>query len=104
MDAGQQHAIDVQQRLHTRRRLFREQRPLRLGETQVVIGVMPASFRYPSRTTELWVPLAISPQRYAERGSHWLMGLARLKPGVTLEQANEQMNIIANRLLGLPRG
>ncbi len=68
------------------------------GENYTVIGVMPASFRYPSRTTELWVPLVIPPQRSAERGSHWLMSVARLKSGVTLEQANEQMNIIAKRI------
>lgn len=68
------------------------------GENYTVIGVMPASFRYPSRTTELWVPLVITPQQSTQRGSHWLMGVARLKPGVTLEQANEQMNIIAKRI------
>lgn len=68
------------------------------GENYTVVGVMPASFRYPSRTTELWVPLVITPQQSAERGSHWLMTVARLKPGVSLEQANEQMNLIAKRI------
>jgi putative ABC transport system permease protein len=74
-------------------------KPLQLGgEAYTVIGVMPASLRYPSRTTELWVPLVISPQQQAARGSHFLFGLARLKPGVTLPQAQEEMRVIARRL------
>ena len=68
------------------------------GENYTVIGVMPASFRYPSRTTELWVPLVITPQQSTQRGSHWLMCVARLKPGVSLEQANDQMSSIARQL------
>lgn len=68
------------------------------GENYTVIGVMPASFRYPSRTTDLWVPLLISPQSATARGSHFLFGLARLKPGVTFAQAQEQMSTIARRI------
>jgi putative ABC transport system permease protein len=68
------------------------------GENFTVIGVMPASLRYPSRTTDLWVPLVISPQQAASRGSHWLFGLARLKPGVTFQQAQEEMSGIARHI------
>jgi putative ABC transport system permease protein len=73
--------------------------PIQLGgESFSVIGVMPASLRYPSRTTDLWVPLLVSPQQQAARGSHFLFGLARLKPGVSLRQAQEEMRVIARRL------
>lgn len=68
------------------------------GENYTVIGVMPASFRYPSRTIDLWVPLIISQQSATARGSHFLFGLARLKPGVSFGQAQEQMNSIARRI------
>jgi putative ABC transport system permease protein len=68
------------------------------GENFTVIGVMPASLRYPSRTTDLWVPLVISQQQTTARGSHFLFGLARLKPGVTFQQAQEQMTGIARRI------
>jgi putative ABC transport system permease protein len=68
------------------------------GENFTVIGVMPASLRYPSQTTELWVPLVISPQQAASRDSHSFFALARLKPGVTFQQAQEEMSGIARRI------
>jgi putative ABC transport system permease protein len=68
------------------------------GENYTVIGVMPANFRYPSRLTDLWVPLVMPPQQFTARGSHFLLALARLKPGVTFQQAQEQMSAIAHRI------
>ncbi|HMZ21724.1 MAG TPA: ABC transporter permease, partial [Blastocatellia bacterium] len=68
------------------------------GEEFTVIGVMPASLRYPSRLTDLWVPLVIPPQQFNSRGSHFLFGLARLKPGVSFAQAQEQMSAVARRI------
>src|SRR6185503_2135937 len=69
------------------------------GKSWTVIGVMPEGFQYPSRA-EMWVPVG---QRSADpgweqRGNHpGLYGVARLKPGVTLEQAKANMNgIVAN--------
>jgi predicted permease len=57
------------------------------GEPHTVIGVMPASFAFTPGGPELWVPLALSAEqktRYAER---YLRVFARLKPGVSIEQA-----------------
>jgi putative ABC transport system permease protein len=68
------------------------------GETFSVIGVMPASFRFPARTTELWIPLVILPQQAASRGNHAWLVIGRLKDGVTLSQAQGQMNVIARRI------
>src|SRR5262245_35957948 len=68
------------------------------GESYTVIGVMPPEFRFPSRLTELWVPLVIPPDQVNRRDSHWMFTLARLKPDVGFEQAREQMVAIARRL------
>jgi putative ABC transport system permease protein len=65
-----------------------------------VIGVMPQGFRFPSRV-EMWVPVGpLSDQPgWRSRGSHpGLFALARLKAGVTLEQAREDMKIVAAAL------
>ena len=66
----------------------------------VVIGVMPADFRY-SRQTELWVPvgqLADNPSIKPRDNHPGLRGVARLKPGVTLEQARADLDAVAARL------
>jgi putative ABC transport system permease protein len=61
-----------------------------------IVGVMPASFRFPSHA-ELWVPLSKEFWE-APREAHFLDVLGRLKPGITLEQARERMAIIATEL------
>jgi putative ABC transport system permease protein len=70
------------------------------GKSYTVIGIMPQSFAYPSRA-EMWVPVGqLSDQpSWKERGNHpGLYGVARLKPGMTFEQANADMNNIAANL------
>lgn len=62
-----------------------------------VIGVMPQGFRFPSRV-EMWVPVGqLSDQpSWKQRGNHpGLYGVARLKPGATVEQARAEMDTIA---------
>jgi predicted permease len=53
-----------------------------------VIGVMPSDFRYPSNTTEYWLPLTFNPQNV---GAHWAVQngifIGRVKPGTSLEAA-----------------
>ncbi len=68
------------------------------GESHVVVGVMPARFQFPSSDDEAWVPIAFTPQEASNRGRHYLQVLARLKPGVTLAQAQSEMSTIAARL------
>jgi putative ABC transport system permease protein len=68
------------------------------GESFTVVGVASPDFRFPSRLTELWTPLALTPAQTANRGSHFLNVIARLKPGMTLEQAQRQMSLIARRI------
>src|SRR4051794_19801647 len=48
------------------------------GENFTVVGVMAPNFRFPSRLTELWVPLDLTPVQRADRGNHFLFALGRL--------------------------
>jgi putative ABC transport system permease protein len=69
------------------------------GKSYTVIGVMPEGFQIPSRV-EMWVPVGqlSGDANWQQRGNHpGLYGVARLKPGVTLAQAQAEMtNIAAN--------
>jgi putative ABC transport system permease protein len=57
-----------------------------------IIGVMPASFRFQNREADVWAILTLDPPR--RRGPFFLRGLARLRPGTTLEQANREMDAL----------
>lgn len=71
-------------------------KPLTLnGQSHTVIGVMPPHFQFPSPRDELWVPIAFSPQAAANRGNNSYEVVGRMKAGVTLEQAQAEMNTIA---------
>ncbi|MBD0372856.1 MAG: ABC transporter permease [Pyrinomonadaceae bacterium] len=68
------------------------------GRQYTVIGVMPQGFQYPSRSTQFWTPLDLTEEQISNRDEHWLMTLARLKPGVTIEEAQAGMTTIARRI------
>jgi len=74
------------------------------GETFTVIGVMPAGFRFPitAPKTGVWTTLAVDDTPTGDgmtnRGMHWLNAMGRLKPGVTVAQADQEMKAIAARL------
>ena len=63
------------------------------GHPYTVIGVMPAGFRYPiSDRNAIYTPLNPTRSDMREnRGSHWLPTVARLKPGVSIQQAEADM-------------
>ncbi|HKG47548.1 MAG TPA: ABC transporter permease [Pyrinomonadaceae bacterium] len=74
-------------------------KPLTLnGESYIVVGVMPARFQFPTSDNQIWVPIAFTSEEAADRGVHYLQVVARLKSGVTLEQAQAEMHTIAARL------
>ena len=58
---------------------------------------MPPDFDFPNRQTEYWRPLALNPAN-ASRSFHSLSVMARLKEGVSVEQAAAEMRTIAERL------
>ncbi|MGA9182552.1 MAG: ABC transporter permease [Candidatus Acidiferrales bacterium] len=69
------------------------------GVASTIVGVMPPGFApfygYP---IDIWQPINPANKRYNARFDHWLMPVGRLKPGVTLGQAQADMNVIAQRL------
>ncbi len=67
------------------------------GETYTVVGIMPRWFRFPS-ATDLWIPMDVSRQKLTKRGTHNYRAIARLKPGVGVEQARADLVTIAARL------
>ncbi len=71
------------------------------GEIYTVAGVMPKDFGFPTfwaKKAQLWTPLIFSPERAQERSGSSLRIFARLKPGVTTEQAQAEMSAISIRL------
>jgi putative ABC transport system permease protein len=68
------------------------------GQLYTVAGVMPSTFRYPTRETDAWEPLAVDQELRTQRGTFWLTTVARLKPGVKLAQAQQEMDAISGRL------
>jgi putative ABC transport system permease protein len=67
------------------------------GAPTTIVGVMPADFYFPTRSTEFWAPITLDPAN-ATRGGHFLGVVARMKPGVTVEQAQVHMRTLAERL------
>ena len=68
------------------------------GEAYTVLGVMPPDFGMRGGQADLWVPLSFGPHRPADRGSAYLGAIGRLKPGVSLEQARLEMDLLGQRL------
>ena len=67
-------------------------------EPYTVRGVMPPSFRFPDSTIALWVTQRFPEAAYADRTDNFLIGVARLKAGVTLEQAQADFGRVASIL------
>jgi putative ABC transport system permease protein len=70
------------------------------GASYIVAGVLPPQFFFPIREAEVAVPLApdADPLRGVRTSTHFLQALARLKPGVTREQAEADLTAVARRL------
>jgi predicted permease len=66
------------------------------GRARTVVGVMPQGFRFPD-IAELWAPVALTPKTF-NRTDHGLLSVARLKDGVTLQEAQAEMQNIAARI------
>ncbi len=69
------------------------------GERYNVIGIMPEGFRDPKPGIELWVPMSFEPgSNLNTRNNYFLLTLARLRPGVTIQQARDEMAVISRDL------
>ncbi|MHB8500035.1 MAG: ADOP family duplicated permease [Candidatus Acidiferrales bacterium] len=70
-------------------------RPITLdGEPYSVIGVMPRSFDYP-QGVQLWMPAALPDSAASDYQQYYIRVMARLKPGVSIAQAQAQMTALA---------
>ena len=70
------------------------------GVPTEIVGVLPASFDYPAGA-DVWKPLAFTPDQLTPnyRGSHYLDAIARIKPGLTIEQARADMKALTSTIV-----
>jgi predicted permease len=71
------------------------------NEAPEIIGVMPEGFRFPSDQTQAWHTLGWDPEAREQvwfRRAHWVRAFGRLAPGVTLEEADAQLQVVVRRL------
>jgi putative ABC transport system permease protein len=73
------------------------------GESYTVVGILPPRLDFPAShemasAFELCTPLAMDAQEQSNRANHVLLGVARLKSGVTEEQARLEMTRVASQL------
>jgi len=81
-------------------------RSLRLdGTDAVVVGVVPANFEFTSpwmrtETCQLWMPMSLEAEK-TKRDSHFLLGIARLRPTVSVTAADAEIKTLGKRLTAL---
>jgi putative ABC transport system permease protein len=68
------------------------------GGLYTIVGVMPEGFNFLGANPGVWTPMAIEQWEIDSPGSHNYRAVARLKPGVTLAQAEAEMNLLAARM------
>ena len=68
------------------------------AEPHTVVAVMPAFVRLPAPATQVWIPLVVPPALVHERGFHAYEVIGRIKPQVSLEDAQKEMVLIARRI------
>jgi putative ABC transport system permease protein len=68
------------------------------GMPFTVVGVMGPEFAFPSRDYQLWSPHTFDPSELVRRTSYSYLAVARLKPGVTIDQANADLDAIMKQL------
>ena len=68
------------------------------GESYTIVGVLPATFQFALRNSDLWIPYQPTQNQLTRRYMHSSNLIGRLKPGVTPEQAQSEMNVIASRI------
>lgn len=70
------------------------------GRSREIVGVMPERFRYPTADTQLWLPMQLDPNAAFAGGFNYT-GIARLRPGVTLEAAQREFTAVLPRVVEL---
>jgi hypothetical protein len=70
------------------------------GRPRQIVGVMPARFRFPTAATQIWLPLQLDPNASFSGGFNYT-GIARLKPGVTIAEAQRDFTRVLPRVVDL---
>jgi putative ABC transport system permease protein len=65
------------------------------GNAYTVIGVMPPGFAHRGAFVDLWIPIVLSAELLQNRRLHVLHVIARLRPGVSIEQAQSELGLLA---------
>jgi putative ABC transport system permease protein len=74
-------------------------RKLHIGDYYYsIVGVMPASFAFPDDTTDVWMPSPMDAPFAQRRDLTWFTVIGRMKPGVTLQQAQVDLSTVQARL------
>ena len=69
------------------------------GRTYEIGGVMPADFHFPLlRQAEVLLPMAMEGREKEFRGMNWVAGVARLKPGASVRDAQAELDVLAPRI------
>ena len=67
------------------------------GQASEVVGIMPEGFAFPSANQQIWLPINLNAEDQ-ERASHSFMAVARLKDGVSIATARNELRAIGHRL------
>lgn len=68
------------------------------GEAFIVIGVMQPDFSFPTRESEIWTAMRFAPSDFEDRTNNYLRVIAKLKRGVSIDQARAAMKVVAAQL------
>jgi putative ABC transport system permease protein len=68
------------------------------GEKYSVVGVMPAGFQFLQGDVGVWVPAAFTAEQLADHDNHYVIIVARMKEGITVEQAHSDIKTITQRI------
>jgi len=61
----------------------------------VIVGVAPATFEFPIRTVDFWIPFQFGPPNFQDRGDTYLQVIGRLRNGASLDQARAEIRAAA---------
>jgi len=102
--AGHEHVVLLSDGLWRRRfgadRMVLGRKLVMNGQSNEIVGVLPPGFQMP-RDAEVWTPLVFAPADLTpdNRGSHGLRAIARIKPGLSFEQARAEMAAVSRRII-----
>jgi len=68
------------------------------GAPYVVVGIMPPQIRFPNQEVEIWMPFEFPEAAFSDRNNNYIQGVARLRRGVSVQQAGAEMDVITAQL------